>query len=215
MTSGSLISVSSGTTGAVATNGLVSIQATAAYTSTANIGALTVLANSTVTGTVVSVQGAAMTTGIGLFIKGTAATLTTGRYLSVNDAATEVFGIGTNGHIISTVSAVPPTIAVTTQNGITAAAITAGGSDTCGVITTTGTNNAGGDTVLTVTYGKTYTTAPKAVILMAANSAGAKSSATTALEPWVSSVTATTFVVHVPSDATAAATPSFMYLVIA
>lgn len=53
MTSGSLLRVATATTGAVATNGIVSIVASGAYTSTSNAGILDVSATSTVTGTLV------------------------------------------------------------------------------------------------------------------------------------------------------------------
>ena len=164
---------------------------------------------------IVAISGLAMTTGTALTINATSATLTTGRYISCNNAATEVFGIGANGHIHSTVSAAAPTIAVSQQNGITAAAITAGGSDTAGIITTTGTNNNGGTSVLQVTFGKTYTTAPKAVVLTPRNSAASKAAATSLLTPYISAIAATTFDITIPADAGAAATPSFEYLVIA
>ncbi len=60
MTSGSLIRVATGTTGAVATNGIVSIRATGAYTSTSNSGLLDVQA-SAITGaaTLVNLQSTA------------------------------------------------------------------------------------------------------------------------------------------------------------
>lgn len=174
-----------------------------------------VTASGAITGKVEQVSALAMVTGIGHEVRATAATLTTGRYYSAHDAAGEVFGVGTNGHLISTVSASVPTIAVTQQNGITAAAITAGGSDTCGIITTTGTNNAGGTTVLQVTFGKTYTSAPKAVILTPRNAAAAKVAATSLAGVYVSATTATTFDITIPSDASAGATPSWNYLVVA
>lgn len=156
----------------------------------------------------------AMTTGIGHQIIAAAATLTTGRYYSANDGALEVFGIGANGHI-HTAQTTAPTIAVQTANGISAAAITAGASDTAGIITTTGTNNAGGDTVLRVTFNKTYTTAPKAVIITPRNASAAKAAATSLATPYVSAITATTFDLTIPSDASAGATPSFEYATIA
>ena len=68
LTSGSLLSVSSATTGAVATNGIVSLVATGAYTSTSNIGLLTVQANSTLTGTIQRIEGNALTSGTALSI---------------------------------------------------------------------------------------------------------------------------------------------------
>lgn len=60
MTSGSLLRVITATTGAVATNGLVSIQASGAYTSTSNAGLLNVVASAiTGTATVVNFQSTA------------------------------------------------------------------------------------------------------------------------------------------------------------
>lgn len=171
-------------------------------------------ATAAITGVVSKASGLATVTGIIHESRGTAATLTTGRYYSAHDAAGEVFGIGTNGHIISTASATPPTIAVSQQNGITAAAITAGGTDTSGVITTTGTNNNGGTTVLQVTFGKTYTTAPKGVMVMPANAAAAKMSSSSVVGVYVSATAATTFDITIPADSTALATPSFRYMVI-
>ncbi len=186
----------------------LTITSTGVYTGTN--GLLSVTGNSATTTTgLFKVNGLGVTSGIIEQVNATAATLTTGRYVSYNDAATEVFGIGANGHIHSTVSAAPPTIAVTTQNGITAAAITAGGSDTCGIITTTGTSTD--STLLTITFGKTYTTAPKAVILVPANAAAAMPNS----GYYVSAVTATTFQITVVTGGTYAATPSWRYVVIA
>lgn len=161
-----------------------------------------------------SLVTAALTSGTAHKITATAATLTTGRYASYNDGALEVFGVGANGHI-HTAQTTAPTIAVTQQNGITAAAITAGSSDTCGTITTTGTNNAGGTSILQITFGKTYTTAPKAVILQALNTSAAKVATTSLFGTIVSAKSATTFDITIPSDAAAGATPSWTYLVIA
>lgn len=177
--------------------------------STVGVGE-TITTTGTYTGAgILQLSATGATSGVLAKITATAATLTTGRYLSANDSATEVFGIGANGHIHSTVSAAPPTIAVTTQQGITAAAITAGGSDTCGVITTTGTST--GATQLTVTFGKTYTTAPKAVILTPANAAAGMPNTGYIVD----SISATTFRITVAAGGTYAATPSFQYLVIA
>ena len=63
LTSGSLLYVSSATTGAVATNGIVSINASGAYTSTSDAGLLNVTANSTLTGTIANMAGNALTSG--------------------------------------------------------------------------------------------------------------------------------------------------------
>jgi len=142
-----------------------------------------------------------------LLITGTAATLTTGRYISVNDTTNgEVFGVGTNGHIIST-AGTAPTIG-TNSTGISACAITAGGTDTCGVVTTTGTPQSG--TVLTITFGKTYTTAPKAVLYAPTNAAAGGVNTMPII-----TTTATTAVFTWPAGGVYAATPSFMYFVIA
>ena len=167
------------------------------------------------TGIARKITASLMTTGIGHQVVAAIAVLTTGRYYSANDGTQEVWGVGLNGHMISTASAAVPTIAVTTANGITAAAITAGGTDTCGVITTTGKQDSSGDTVLDVTFGKTYTTAPKYVQLSPANAAGAKVTATTLLSAYVSARSATGFTITIPEDTgTPLVTPSFMYFVI-
>jgi len=76
LTSGSLLSVSSSTTGAVATNGIVSLTALGAYTSTANIGLLTVKANATLTGTIQRIEGNALTSGTALSIASTSTAFT-------------------------------------------------------------------------------------------------------------------------------------------
>ena len=168
-----------------------------------------ILTSGTYTGTGIQrVSGLGATTGLLHVCVATAATLTTGRYYSANDTTTgEVFGVGTNGHLISTASASVPTIG-TNATGISACAITAGGSDTCGVITTTGTPQSG--TVLTITFGKTYTTAPKFVALMPTNAAAGNPNTV----PYVTT-TATTAVITWPAAGTYAATPSYMYFVIA
>ncbi len=250
MTSGSLLSVSSGTTGAVATNGIVSFVATGNFTSTANMGFVSILANTTTagvvthiaanalttgvalsidgtgvytgtgfveitqsgatTGTIYSITGAGLTTGKAIVATATAATLTTGRYFSANDGALEVFGVGANGHIVSN-QTTAPTIVVTNQASITAAAIVAGSTDTVGSITTTGTSTGG--TILTITFNKTYTTAPKSVVLTPANAAAAYSGVSLTTGAYISSITATTFVITIPNAT--GATPSWYYQVIA
>ena len=96
---------------------------------------------------------------------------------------------------------------MTTQNGITDAAITDGSTDTCGIITTISTNDNVGTSVITVTFGKTYAIAP-VVVLTAANNSGR------IVECFISSTTATTFVVTHPASASAGATPSWYYQVI-
>lgn len=106
-----------------------------------------------------------------------------------------------DGHIRSQ-QTTAPTIAVTTQNGITAAAITSGSSDTKGNITTTGTNN-GTNTVLTITFNMTFAVAPTVVI----TSANANAQACTY---YVGSST-TTFTFTFKGGG---ATPSFNYMII-
>lgn len=118
-------------------------------------------------------------------------------------------GLNTGEHITTQVTLMPvPSIAVTTQAGITAAALTAGATDTAGVITTTGTST--GSTVLTVTFGQPYATAPKVVILEPANASAAMPNS----GYYVNSVSTTNFTVTVVAAGTYAATPSFRYLVI-
>jgi hypothetical protein len=228
-TDGILVDISCASTAATATGRMLLVNHTG-ITSTSSIIAemksaaadetvvLQVLNSAANTGAVLNVSAAASVTGIvGQFVA-TAATLTTGRYLSCNDGAVEVFGVGANGHI-HTVQSTAPTIAVTAENGISAAAITAGASDVAGIITTTGTNNNGGASVLRITFHKTYTAAPKAVILTARNQSAAKGSSTAGAGiyglPYVSTIAATHFDVTIPADSAATATPSWNYVVIA
>ena len=194
--------------GAATVGSGLKITTTGIYTGTT--GLLNLSATTATTGTLAVITGTGLTTGIGLQIVGTAATLTTGRYVSINDTTTgEVFGVGLNGHIISTVSASAASAASTVNQGISAAAIVANSTDTAGGFTTTGTQNNTSDSTITVTFGKTYTTAPKAVILTAANAAGASG------QVYISSITATTFVVGFAKSASWAATPAYNYIVIA
>lgn len=204
LTTGGALNISNG-----ASTAGVAVVVTSTGVMTTTAGLMTLTGNSATTASgLLRVNGLGLTSGLGVQINGTQATMTTGRYLSVNNAANEVFGIGANGHIHSTASVDVPTIAVTTQNGITAAAITAGGTDTCGVITTTGTSTAA--TVLDVTFGKTYTTAPKFVGLQPANAAAAMPNT----GYFVSATSATGFTITVAAGGTYAATPSFRYFVI-
>ena len=143
LTSGSLLKLSSGTTGAL-TNGLVSLQATGAYTSTSNTGALNVLANATNTGTVVNIQGNALTTGTGLNLTSSGATaMTTGSLLNVAQTGTttgytgnvvNIQGSGTTGagNVVSITSATTTggsalSITANSATSANAVSITAGG----------------------------------------------------------------------------------------
>lgn len=205
LTTGGALNISNGaSTAGVA----VVVTSTGVMTTTAGLLTLAGASATTASG-LLRITGTGLTSGLGIQINGTQATMTTGRYLSANNAANEVFGIGANGHIHSTASVDVPTIAVTTQNGITAAAITAGGTDTCGIITTTGTSTAA--TVLDVTFGKTYTAAPKVVVLTPANAAASMPNT----NYYVSAIAATGFTITIPTGGTYAATPSFRYLVVA
>lgn len=203
---GSLLNLSSTSVDTSTTTGI--LQNLSSSASTAGTQSL-LTASALTTGIASSIVVAALTSGVGHKVTATAATLTTGRYYSANDGALEVFGVGANGHLHTT-QTTAPTIAVTQQNGITAAAITAGASDVNGIITTTGTNNNGGATILQVTFHKTYTAAPKSIVLTARNASGAGPN-----PPFVSAITATTFDITVPASASAGATPSWNYFVIA
>lgn len=108
-----------------------------------------------------------------------------------------------DGHIRSE-QTTAPAIAVSTANGITAAALSSGSTDTKGTITTTGDNN-GTNTVITVTYNKVYTVAP-VVVVSASNASGQ------AYTFFASSGT-NNFTVNL-RDAGTNATPSFNYIVI-
>lgn len=174
-------------------------------------GVSRVVAALATTGHISVVSAPGITSGIINEAIAAAATMTTGRYYSANDGATEVFGIGANGHIHSKVSASGPSILITAAHGITAVALTPGSTDTCGGITSTGTQDNTTDSTFTLTFGKTYTTAPKSVQLTALNAAGAVGSSL----PYIVSITATAVVFGITKSAAAAATPSWMYTIIA
>lgn len=106
-----------------------------------------------------------------------------------------------DGHLRSE-QTTAPSIAVTTANGITAAAIAANSTDTKGTITTTGTNG-GTNTVLTITFNKTYIIAPT-VVISAANATAQ------ACTHYVTSAL-TNFVLNFSGGG---ATPSFNYMII-
>lgn len=205
LTSGSLIRATTSSAGAIATNGAISFTATGAFTSTASMGFVSVQCNTTTAGVAVDIEGTSMTTGVALHILATAATLTTGAYIQCDDGTVKVFSVGLGGHLQSRGTA--PTIAVNVSNGISAAAIAASNTDTCGTITTTGT--ASGTNTLRITFTKTWAFAPK-VFIMPANAAA--SSPNTAF--YVSNITTTTFDIIVPTAGTYAATPSWHYFVI-
>lgn len=181
---------------------------TGVYTGTTGI--ITVTANSATTGSVAVINGTGLTTGKGITVNATAATLTTGFYFAANDGTSNVFTIGSNGHITS-VQTTAPTIAVTTQNGITAAAVTAGSSDIAGNFTTTGTST--GSSVITVTFNKTFTVAPKTIDILVTNAAAA--SPNSAAYVPAANISATAFQVMIPPGGTYAANPSYAWNVVA
>ena len=95
LTSGSLIFASTATTGAIATNGAVSFQASGNYTSTANTGLVSVQANSTTAGTVQNIQANALTTGQALYVSSSSTGLTSGSLAYFTSATTGA--VATNG----------------------------------------------------------------------------------------------------------------------
>jgi len=96
-TSGSLLRVAAGGTGAVATNGIVSFTHTGVYTSTSAVdgGFVEVKASGTTAGTIVNVVGAALTTGIGLQLSNATSGMTSGSLLRVTASGTGT--VATNG----------------------------------------------------------------------------------------------------------------------
>lgn len=182
----------------------VRITSTGVYTGTT--GLLAVTGNSATTGTVTAISGTGLTSGKGLVVTAAAATLTTGRYFSANDGSLEVLGIGANGHI-HTSQTTAPTVA-TNSTGLSAVAVTAGSTDVAGTITSTGTPQSG--TVITLTFHKTYTTAPKVCVYTPANAAAGGVNTMP-----IVTTTATTAVFTWPGSGTYAATPSWTYLVVA
>lgn len=152
MTSGSLIRAVSATTGAVATNGVLSVQATGAYTSTANMGILSAIANTTTAGTVAYISATSMIGGTLLFLNATAATLT-GKYIQCYDGAADDFSVGQYGATIIAGNATG-TAALTLTNGdilLSSGNITL----TAGTIIETAQAILNANTAISVTHGVT------------------------------------------------------------
>ncbi len=183
----------------------MSITSTGVMTTTGNLLTLTAASATTAAG-LLRVAGAGLTTGLGVVVTATAATLTTGRYISFNDGSLEVLGIGANGHIHTT-QTTAPTVG-TNATGLSAVAVTAGSTDVAGTITSTGTPQSG--TVITLTFHKTYTTAPKVCVYTPANAAAGGINTMP-----IVTTTATTAVFTWPGSGVYAATPSWTYLVVA
>lgn len=97
MTTGSLLKASSSTAGAVATNGIISLNATGNFTSTSRAGFLNVSANTTTSGVAAHISGTAMTDGTILSLEAVEATLTTGLYIQCYDGAANDFSVGKYG----------------------------------------------------------------------------------------------------------------------
>ena len=203
ITTGSVLSVSS--TGVDTGTGQGTLANFVSSGSTAGL-VLKVTGAALIGGTLAALSTTALTTGTVLSLSAVAATLTTGFYLACNDGGLNVFTIGANGHLTSK-QTTAPTIA-TNSTGISACAITAGSTDTAGTVTTTGTPQSG--TVLTITFAKTYTTAPKVVLYAPANAAAGGINTMPII-----TTTATTAVFTWPGSGVYAATPSFTYFVMA
>ncbi len=150
---------------------------------------------------------------IGAISLATSATITSlplTRFFIDKDGST---GIGTalpstllhlkDGHIRSE-QTTAPAIAVSITNGITAAALATGSTDTKGSVTTTG-DNTGTNTVITVTFNKVCSVTPVVVITPANASAQAYTYFVTA--------GTTSFTINF-KDAGTNATPSFNYIVL-
>lgn len=203
---GSLLRLSSTSVDTSTTTGAVLDMSSSASVASVNILAAF---NSLTTGKGMRMTTTSLTTGLIMELVATSATLTTGRYFSANDGTGEVFGVGANGHLHTTLGGGTAPVMTTNATGISATAIVAGSTDVNGSFTTTGTPQSG--TVLTCTFNKTYTTAPKFVVISPINAAAGNPNTV----PYVSSITATTFVLTWPAGGVYAATPSYAYAVIA
>ena len=97
MTSGSLLLATSSTAGALITNGVISLTATGAFTSTSAVdgGFVEIKANSTTAGTIVNVLGTGLTTGIAVQISNATSAITSGSLLRVTGSG--VGTLATNG----------------------------------------------------------------------------------------------------------------------
>jgi len=96
LTSGSVLLATTGTTGAIATNGAFSFTGTGDFTVGAvGLGLFHVGGNSTTAGTVASVSGTALTTGVALHIASTGTGMTSGSLLRMTTGTTGA--VATNG----------------------------------------------------------------------------------------------------------------------
>jgi hypothetical protein len=164
---------------------------------------------SSATGAVLDIQNAG--TGSALQVQDNSGNT----YFAVNTSGATITVSGTastfatllisNAHFASTQSTAP-TIAKTTCTGGTAA-MTAGSTDSAGSFTT-GAITVSGKCVITVTFQKAYSSAPKSVVITPANT----TSAANAGQAYVSSTSTTTFVVSF--NAASTGTYNYYYWVI-
>ncbi len=136
MTTGSVILATSSTAGAVATNGIISFQATGNFTSTNRAGFLNVVANTTTGGTVAHISATALTDGTILSLEAVEATLTTGLYIQCYDGAANDFSVAKYG----------ATIIAGNAQGTAALTVTAGD-----LVLTAGNATVGGKFILSGT----------------------------------------------------------------
>lgn len=155
---------------------------------------LNVVGSATVGGTLSGLTGLTVNSG-GVTVTSGGATITAGG-LTVN-GGTGKFGTTTPVHLVSAQTTAPTAVASIT--GVSAASVA--GTDTKGVITTTGTPSATG--TVTVTFNAAYASAP-VVVITPSNASG------NAALAYVSSATTTTFVITTTA-ATPGATPSWNY----
>lgn len=156
----------------------------------------------------------ALTTGALYVAQVVGATLTgAGRYFAARDVNNgEVFGIGPNGHIVSTATTTAnatTTALIRTNGGITAVTLAAGSTDTAGKVTGTGTQANSTDSEFTVTFGRAYDAVPKSVVITPGQTT------TTSIAYIVPGLVATTsFVVGITKGLGANTTPVYYYTVI-
>lgn len=118
ITSGSLLRCTSATTGAVATNGIVSLVASGNYTSTTTVGALlNVSAAATTGGTILNVLGTALTDGKALNVTGAGAYTGTGFVTITPSGLTTGAGVCVTTAALTTGQALSVVLGTTTTSG--------------------------------------------------------------------------------------------------
>jgi hypothetical protein len=151
LTTGSLIRATSSTAGAIATNGAISVRATGAFTSTANVGYVDILASATTLGTVVRIASSAAAQTATELLRVVASGFTTGFTGSVvNFISSSTTGTGTVLNI-SSANTTAGTAMTITANGLTtgsAVLVTSSGTITSsaeGMVNFVGTGITTGD----------------------------------------------------------------------